>query len=125
MSENENSPLIENPPDLRPSTIKRQILGGFLALMSNIAFVWYNYYIKKFKQDVSDVLLVRSIVTILIFGSISFVCKENFLPNIEQCESKKQYWIKCGLLIFQVFLSDFKLNAFIKIFLQMLKLTSV
>ena len=119
MSENENSPLLENSPDSRPSTIKRKILGGFLALMSNIAFVWYNYYIKKFKQDVSDVLLVRSMVTILIFGSISWVYKENLLPNIEQCESKKQYWIKVGLLIFQVFLSDLKLNLFIKIFPQM------
>ena len=102
MSENENSPLLDNTINSRPSTIKRQLLGGFLALMSSFTYVWYDYFINKFKEDVSDVLLVRSIVTILIFGSISTACKENFLPNIEQCETKMQYWITCGLLVFQV-----------------------
>jgi hypothetical protein len=82
---------------------RRKIVGGILALSASLAFAFNNYFIKKFKMDFADVLLVRATCQILIFGLFSKLGGYRFYPDFSSDEEPRKWKIiKSFLLILQV-----------------------
>ena len=73
-----------------------------MAILASFTYTWYNYFIKTFQQQASDVLLVKATSSLVIFGSLVLFQKQDVWPQIERCESVRQYWLQGFLLIFQV-----------------------
>ena len=68
---------------------------------SAFVFAWNAYFVKEFHQDFVDVIFVRSLVQMLIFGGLAMKKDIEFLPP-RQDLTPSQYWTKCFLMIFQV-----------------------
>ena len=104
-TQTEYTPLLENEgqnSSSRSSRVRKWALGSFMALMASFTYTWYNYFIKTFQQQASDVLLVKATSSLVIFGSLVLYQKPDVWPRIERCESVRQYWLQGFLLIFQV-----------------------
>merc|ERR1712012_791021 len=108
-AQNESTPLLENEgqnssSDQQPSRsvrVRKWALGSFMALLASFTYTRYNYFIKTFQQQASDVLLVKATSSLVIFGSLVLFQKQDVWPRIERCESVRQYWLQGFLLIFQ------------------------
>ena len=81
---------------------KFKILGGLAAITSSLAFAIYNTLVKRYNQDVVDVLLFRSMFEIFVFGGFAKLQGHKFWPDKSQCDTSKIYYLKCFLLVFQV-----------------------
>ena len=81
---------------------KFQILGCLAAITSSLAFAIYNTLLKRYNQDVVDVLLIRSMFEICVFGGFAKWKGHKFWPDKSQCDTSKIYYRKCFLLVFQV-----------------------
>ena len=106
-AQNESTPLLENggqnsDQPSRSARVRKWALGSFMALLASFTYTWYNYFIKTFQQQASDVLLVKATSSLVIFGSLVLFQKQDVWPRIERCESVRQYWLQGFLLIFQV-----------------------
>ena len=108
-AQNESTPLLENEGQnsssdqpSRSARVRKWALGSFMALLASFTYTWYNYFIKTFQQQASDVLLVKATSSLVIFGSLVLFQKQDVWPRIERCESVRQYWLQGFLLIFQV-----------------------
>ena len=71
------------------------------SFQSAFIFAWNAYFVKEFHQDFVDVIFVRSLVQMLIFGGLAMKKDIEFLPP-RQDLTPSQYWTKCFLMIFQV-----------------------
>jgi hypothetical protein len=72
-------------------------------LSASLAFAFNNYFIKKFKMDFTDVLLVRATCQILIFGLFSKLGGYIFYPDFSSDEEPRKWKIiKSFLLLLQV-----------------------
>ena len=107
----ETSPLLgrsnydaEKAKEVLPINKKKkyQILGGLAAITSSLAFAIYNTLVKRYHQDVVDVLLIRSMFEICVFGSFAKWKGHKFWPDKSLCDTPKMYYLKCFLLVFQV-----------------------
>ena len=117
-----NPHLIEAP---RNRNLKSQFLGSTLALLVRLQkgtyfkweyvtttfdlllqaaflFAWNAFFVKEFHQDFVDVIFVRSLIQIVIFGGLTWKKSISFLPNRIEYETSCQYGLKCFLMIFQV-----------------------
>ena len=108
-AQNESTPLLENggqnsssDQPSRSARVRKWALGSFMAILASFTYTWYNYFIKTFQQQASDVLLVKATSSLVIFGSLVLFQKQDVWPQIERCESVRQYWLQGFLLIFQV-----------------------
>ena len=108
-AQNESTPLLENggqnsssDQPSRSARVRKWALGSFMAILASFTYTWYNYFIKTFQQQASDVLLVKATSSLVIFGSLVLFQKQDVWPRIERCESVRQYWLQGFLLIFQV-----------------------
>merc|ERR1719400_2900945 len=108
----ETSPLLgrsnydaEKAKEVLPINKKKkyQILGGLAAITSSLAFAIYNTLVKRYHQDVVDVLLIRSMFEICVFGSFAKWKGHKFWPDKSLCDTPKMYYLKCFLLVFQGF----------------------
>ena len=62
-----------------------------------------NFELKKYTaMDVVDVLLIRSMFEICVFGSFAKWKGHKFWPDKSLCDTPKMYYLKCFLLVFQV-----------------------
>ena len=79
-----------------------QILGGLAAIISSLSFAIYAILLKRYHQDVVDVLLIRSMFEICVFGGFAKWRGHTFWPDKSQCDTPKTFYLKCFLLVFQV-----------------------
>lgn len=96
-----NEEIIEEEIEIA-SPKRSQIFGGLLAVSAGFTFTWYSYFIKKLGVDVTDVVFLRAVFQISIFGVLSTYFRQSFLPDRSLYDTRKQYGFQCFLLLFQV-----------------------
>ena len=98
----EEVPLLNPSQPSRNSTLKTKFVGGFLAILACFIFTWVAYFVQTFGENVSDIMLVRSVLQMVIFALVIKYWKLDFWLCRNHFESNTKYWLHCGLLIFQV-----------------------
>ena len=105
MEDSENIPLlngrVQNNNGVARSTWL-QILGGVTAIFASLVFAYYNYLVKYFKLDFLDVLTMRAVCQVAIFGTYGICSGQRFLPKSEDCRDANQFKLKTFLLVLQV-----------------------
>ena len=99
------APIADDPGDQvleSRGSLKRKFYGVATAVGSSIAFATYNTYVKRFEQDMVDVLILRSMFEFFVFGGLAIYNGHRFWPDKSECESLFAYKLKCFLLFFQV-----------------------
>merc|ERR1711983_38293 len=100
------APNDDDPGDQVPESrgsMKRKFYGVATAVGSSIAFATYNTYVKRFEQEMVDVLILRSMFEFFVFGGLAIYNGHRFWPDKSECESLFAYKLKCFLLFFQGF----------------------
>ena len=98
----EEVPLLNSSQPSRNSTLKTKFVGGFLAILACFIFTWVAYFVQTFGVNVSDIMLVRSVLQMVIFALVIKYWKLDFWLCRDHFESNTKYWLHCGMLIFQV-----------------------
>ena len=96
--------LAEEVPLLNPThTLRRnKIIGSVFAIQACFIFTWVAFMVQTFGENVSDIMFVRSLLQTVIFAFVMKYQKLDFWLCRNDFESRKKYWLHCGLLIFQV-----------------------
>ena len=106
MEDSENIPLLNGRVQNNNNGVARstwlQILGGITAIFASLAFAYYNYLVKYFKLDFLDVLTMRAVCQVAIFGTYGICSGQRFLPKSEDCRDANQFKLKTFLLVLQV-----------------------
>ena len=85
-----------------PPTLKVQILAGFCAFLCSIIFSSNNLLIQAYNLHCTDLLILRSIIQVIIFGTLLKLQNITWWPSRELYPNIKDYIIEVVLVTMQV-----------------------
>ena len=102
----ETAPLLQNGVSHQP-TLKLQIFAGFCAFASSVVFSCNNLLIQAYNLHCTDLLIIRSIIQVIIFGSLLKLQNIPWWPSWQHYPCAKDYIVETIFVILQVFKTNF------------------